>query len=429
MPADRVREHLGIALEDLDHPLDPAPVEPLVLQRRVYDEIFAATATILDLLRRTLFERGGDIAARAGALGVDPGVCYPLTIPGPLEDMFATCMCRPDVVIDEEGPKFVEFNIGGGIGGVVETAMAVQAWLTIYGGAEAAPFAAPDAMAVRDAFFARVANRLSLPPAVLVVGSRRAVHTDTSRHFDVQVDSLRRHGLTAQFAEPEELERFTAPGCKHPFRLGLRYFTILHWGELGIDISPVRRALDDGCLLLTTQTSYAIANKKVMAWLSEGRPWMTSAERSAAARYVPWTRVLEDRETKWREDDHDLVDLLMRRQDAFVIKPSNGTRGQHVLVGRDASPEEWHTRIDAGVASGDQVVQEFVEPVPYRVTLANADGQPFSTYIRPLFGPFLFDGRSASVGVRYLPPGMTSGVIAGPAFGALRTVAMRSRSA
>jgi hypothetical protein len=425
---DRVRQYLEVALDDLDHPLEPLPLAPMVLRRDVYDDVFAGTRTILGLLRRALFERGASMPERAAALGVDPAVHYPLTIDSPLEDAFATCMTRPDVVIDADGPKFVEFNIGGAIGGVVETTAAAHAWGTVFGGADEAPFGVPDAMGVRDAFFARVAARLGVRPAVLVLGSRRAVATRTTRHFDVQVDSLRRHGLDAEFTEPEEVERFTSPSAARRFQLGLRYFTVLHWGQLGIDVAPVRRALDDGCLFLTTQTSYAIANKQVLAWVSEGRSWMTTAEREAVRRYVPWTRVLRDGRATWEGRERDLPELVADQQRRLVLKPSIGMRGQGVLVGRFATASEWRDRLASALATGDHVVQQYVEPVPYRLPFADRDEQPCAADVIPLLGPFLFDDRPAAIGVRYLPPGQdTDGVITVPATGALRTVALPQR--
>ncbi|MET7303412.1 CHAT domain-containing protein [Embleya sp. NPDC005575] len=170
-------------MTDLDFPAVPAPLGPMVLNGRVYDDIFAAGARLIGLLRRM------------AALGAGPEM-YPLCMDGREEDRFATCMARPDMVIDATGPKFVEFNIGGGVDRVVDTATASAAWIGVYGGPNA-PFTAPDPLAVRDAFFRRAAADLKVRPAVALVGSMRDVRCETTRHFDLQIDWSSRLRLVA----------------------------------------------------------------------------------------------------------------------------------------------------------------------------------------------------------------------------------------
>lgn len=425
MAPTRLREHLETGLYDLN-PLEPLSLRPFVLKREVYDDIYRGESLILPLLRRALFERGPDIGARAEALGVDRELYYPLTVPGPLEDEYATCMTRPDVVIDRDGPKFVEFNIGGGLGLAVETSIASQLWLSLYGMTDRLAVSSVDTMAIRDSFFVRVAAATGVRPAVLVVGSRRAVPGVTSRHFDLQVDSLRRHGLESEFVEPEDLPRYTSPASGRPYRLGLRYFTVSHWRELGIGLEPVRQALDDGCLLLTTQTAYAVANKKVLAWVSEGRPWMTKADLAAIERYLPWTRLVEDRPCSWQGSTYDLPELLLRRRESFVLKPTTGWRGRGVMIGRSTDQGEWAALVEKALGSGDHIVQELVDAVPHELEFSPAGDERFSGTVYPVFGPFLFDGQPGGMSVKYLRPGQW-GVVGSVTGNSLLSVVLRSR--
>lgn len=101
-----------------------------------------------------------------------------------------------------------------------------------------------------------------MPARVLLVGSVRDLkHTDSSRYFDLEIDSLHRQGFVADHAEPEELDDL-ADG----FPMGLRHFTIPEWRDLGIDTAPIEAALKRGCLLLSTQTAAFLANKKLSDW-------------------------------------------------------------------------------------------------------------------------------------------------------------------
>lgn len=182
-------EGLTRAMDDIAFPMDPASLRPVVLSQQSYGELFTAASALLRLLRRTLLESAPASAGRIAALGADEHL-YPLFIDGEVEEAFATCIARPDVMVDATGPKFVEFNIGAGIGGVVDTALNSAAWTAAYGGPELAPFTGPDPLAVRDEIFVRAVRELGVAPAVAIVGTARDLNgSRTTRYYDVQVDS------------------------------------------------------------------------------------------------------------------------------------------------------------------------------------------------------------------------------------------------
>lgn len=169
---------------------------------------------------------------------------YPLFMDDPAEEAYATCIARPDVMVGASGPKFVEFNIGSGIGGVVDTSLHSAAWTAAFGGAHRAPFRAVDPLTVRDDLFLRAVRDLAVKPAVAIVGTLRDLGGRPSRYFELQAESLRRRGLDAEFFEPEELADGLGLPARPRFQLGLRHFTVLEWREHGIDFAPVRAALD-----------------------------------------------------------------------------------------------------------------------------------------------------------------------------------------
>ncbi|MFF7656455.1 hypothetical protein ACFZCY_42685 [Streptomyces sp. NPDC007983] len=414
-------------MDDIAFPMSPASVRPVVLPPDSYSEMFTAAAALLALLRRTLLEAAPTAAGRIAALGADESV-YPLFMDSAVEEDFATCMARPDVMVDATGPKFVEFNIGGGLGGVVDTSLNSAAWIAAYGGPEQAPFTGPDPLAVRDAIFVRAVQELGTTPGVAVVGTTRDLNgSKTTRYYDVQVDSLRKRGLKAEFFEPEDLlDGLGLPG-RPRYELGLRHFTIPEWRGHRIDLTPVRTALDAGCTLIPTQTAYLISNKKVLGWVSEGRSWMTQRDRETIERYLPWTRVVGERRTQWRGAAHALPELLLSRPEEFVLKPAIGMKAQDVLVGRHCDPEVWRSTVTRAAAAEDYIVQEYVEPAPYTMEFAEEDGVgTYEADVYPVLSPFIFDGRPGGCMVRYLPPGR-NGVVSIHGHGALPTVALARR--
>ncbi|MFE7097363.1 hypothetical protein [Streptomyces erythrochromogenes] len=408
-------------------------MRPVLLPRASYDELFTAGRALLRLLRWTLLECAPTAAGRVAALGADEEM-YPLFMDGPAEEAYATCIARPDVMVSATGPKFVEFNIGSGIGGVVDTSLHSAAWTAAFGGAKRAPFRAVDPLAVRDAFFARTVRDLRVKPAVAVVGTVRDLGGRPTRYFELQAESLRRRGLEAEFFEPEDLvEGLGLPGPLR-FPVGLRHFTVLEWRAHGIDFSPMRAALDAGCKLIASQTAYLIANKKVLGWVSEGRPWMSVRDRETVERYLPWTRVVGDRTVSWRGTTRPLPDLLLSAPEEFVLKPAIGMSGQQVLVGRHCPEDRWRRAVAAAVAAEDHIVQEYVEPAPYLMEFTGAasgaghggDGDTYEAEIVPVFSPFLFDQQDAGCMVRYLPPD-GNGIVSVHGAGALSNVALATR--
>lgn len=399
---------------------------PVVLPRASYDELFAASSVLLRLLRRCLLESAPTAAGRIAALGADPQM-YPLFMDGPAEEDYATCMARPDVLVSATGPKFLEFNIGSGIGGVVDTALHSAAWVAAFGGPDRMPFHAVDPLAVRDEIFVKAVRELGVRPAVAVVGSLRDYAHAPRSYFEIQAESLRKRGLEAEFFEPEELPAAVGRPGGRGYQLGLRHFTVLEWRDRGIGFAPVREALDAGCRLLASQSAYLIANKKVLGWVSEGRPWMTDREREAVDRYLPWTRVVSDRPAGWRGATKPVAELLLDHPEEFVLKPAIGMSGQQVLIGRSCAPDVWSRAVREAAAAEDHIVQEYVEPVPHLMEFMEEDGRgSHRAEVLPVFSPFLFDHRDAGCMVRYLPPEQ-QGVVSINGHGALPNVAFAAR--
>ncbi|GAB2806508.1 ATP-grasp domain-containing protein [Streptomyces daliensis] len=404
-------------------PMSPTAVRPFVLPDASYRELFTATSHLLGLLRRTLLEAAPTAAARIAALRADEAV-YPLVMEGQIEEDYATWSARPDLVVDAEGPKFLEFNIGSGLGGVVDTSLHSAAWTEGFGGAALAPFHGADPLAVRADALVRAVEDLGAKPAVAVVGTTRDLKgSRPHRYWDVQLEPLRRRGVEAEFFEPEDLLEGIGKPSGLRYEVGLRHFTIPEWRTLGIDLSPLRTALDSGLKLLATQTAYLIANKKVLAWVSEGRPWMTALDREAVERYLPWTRVVADRTTTWRGGTHEIPRLLLERPEEFVLKPAIGMSGQNILLGRACDERLWRNTVRDATVNGDYIAQEYVQPSPYPMEFAEGEGPgTFEAEVFPVFSPFLFDQRPAGCMVRHLPPGH-GGVVSVHGHRALSSVA------
>jgi hypothetical protein len=312
----------------------------------------------------------------------------------------------------------VGFNISGGFGGTVEAHCRYQAWRKIYRQENGKlPFSHHDPIASRANLFVDVVEELAVPPRLAWVGALRehVEYPDSARYFDLDVDQLTRRGFSARYFEPEELEE--AWNCPPHLRyhVGLRHINVPDWEVLGIDIEPVRKALDHGLLLLSTQLSGLLSNKLTLGLLSEGRSWMSSAERDLVDRYVPWTRIFTERHTSWRCEQVDLVPHVLAHRERMVLKRGIPSNGRHVFIGKDIDARTWQALVEDAAIAGTSVVQEHVptEKVPLAVLPGPAD-EPELVEVAPVLGPFLFGGRPGGVWARFLPDGGTGNLATAP---------------
>ncbi len=412
-PADTIREMLRAEIRDTGWPYQPLlPAAPIALPRASYAALFRVTAALLDLVRRTALESADTTAGRLAAYNMPPSECQLFVDDQFIEERYADCVARPDIVIGPDGPQFLEFNVSGALGGPVETHCRLEVWRKLYADDEGrVPFSYQDPFAVRAEMFRGLCAELAVAPRLALVGSVRDQGVESTRYFDLEAEYLNSHGLTARFFEPEDLhEAWDCPShLRYP--LGLRNFTIPDWRELGIDTAPVRAALDNGCLLVGTQTSTFLSSKLTMSLLSEGRPWMSAAERALVEAYLPWTRTLCHRRTTWGDQEVDLVRFSVDHRELLVLKESLGMSGKQVIIGREAGQAEWETAVVAAAEASTSVVQEFVAPRTCRLAMiADEADEPHDVEVAPVFGPMLFGGRPAGIFSRFFGDG-SAGIV------------------
>ncbi|MFD5644625.1 hypothetical protein ACFWIP_23270 [Streptomyces anulatus] len=410
--AGTIRQMLRHELRDTGWPHQRVlPAAPMAIPRAAYAEIFRASVALVDLLRRAALESGHTTADRLAAYEM-PAAEDRLWVSDPfIEERYADSVVRPDLVIGPDGPQFLEFNVSGALGGVVETQSRLAVWRGLHADEEGrTPFRSPSPFAVRAEMFRSLSAELAVAPRVAVVGSARVTGVER-RYFEMEADYYNSHGLTARFFEPEELPEAwdCAPHLRYP--VGLRNFTIPDWLDAGLDTTPVQGALDHRTLLVGTQTSTFLHSKLTMGLLSEGRPWMTEGDRRLVERYLPWTRILSERRTDREGQQVDLLPFVLKNRELLVLKAALGESGQQVTIGREADQAAWESAVGEAVQGRTSVVQEFVQPQTCRVALI-ADGvdEPYDVDVAPVLGPLLFGGRPAGLFCRFFGDG-SAGIV------------------
>lgn len=87
--------------------------------------------------------------------------------------------------------------------------------------------------------------------------------------------------------------------------------------------------------------------------------FFTENENKVKRDAIPWTRRLTDAEDFYGRKKIYLIDFLKDEKDTLVLKPSSGSGGQDVTIGRETPDDRWNETIDKAL-KGDWIVQECV---------------------------------------------------------------------
>ncbi|MBB5857507.1 hypothetical protein ACFQ05_41075 [Amycolatopsis umgeniensis] len=410
------KETADILTEELDgipYVGFPFALQPFVVPRESYRELLDAMSRLLELERRAVRHLAPDRAGRLAALEMDDNVLA--TGDEEFEMAHDADMGRADVVLAEDGPKFVELNANGAVGGLVQFQLFQHAWQRVRQRAGRPAFVGADAYASIARYFTEICSDLGVPPAAAIVGSCREFGPGYStKYFDVQADFLRRHGVLAEHFEPDELDRLIGPGGALRYRVGMAQFTVEEYAdELGIDLDPVREVQAAGFRLYPSYSYCMVHSKKMLALLSEGQPWMSREERDFVDRYVPWTRLVRPGTATWQDRSYDLPELLLKYQERFVLKTAFGWAGREVTIGARSTPDEWAQTVQLALSRKDFVAQEFVEAVRFPVDVLHESGSVTRVSANSVISPFSFGGRPAGCFARFVWTENTEEVISG----------------
>jgi hypothetical protein len=136
----------------------------------------------------------------------------------------------------------------------------------------------------------------------------------------------------------------------------------------GLD-HPVIRAVREHTVCMLNPFRCKVLHKKAsLAVLSDeaNMQLFTAEERNAIKRYVPWTRLLEERQTLYEGELVDLLPFLARNKDQFVIKPNDEYGGKGVVLGWEVDSDEWAAALKTSLIEPSIVQKRVALPkIPY----------------------------------------------------------------
>jgi uncharacterized circularly permuted ATP-grasp superfamily protein len=238
----------------------------------------------------------------------------------------------------------------------------------------------------------------------------------TVREFEICAESFSARGFPSRVVEPSELRfedgRLTAGGGA----IDVVYKRVLV-GDLARSegaAHPLVRAVAAGAVTCASGFGvHLLFRKELFAFLCDDRlaHRFTDAERDVIRRAVPWSRIVEDVEVAADGGRTKLLDLVRRRRERLVLKPTDQYGGKGVVLGWLATPEEWERTLETARREL-YLVQERVALPSERFPVVQGDGIGFADFYADV-DPYVWGGRrSEGFGAR-LAPGELLNVTAG----------------
>ena len=166
-------------------------------------------------------------------------------------------------------------------------------------------------------------------------------------------------------------------------------------GRMGME-HPIVSAVISGAVCMVNPFRCKILHKKAsLAVLSDERNagLFGKKEQKVIADHIPWTRVVEERNTTFRGETIDLLPWIADRKDQLVLKPNDDYGGAGIVLGWEVDSATWSDAIRKALAE-PFIVQERIG-LPSETFPSWADGSlVFADRIVDT-APFVFRGAYA----------------------------------
>lgn len=358
---------LPVSLRDARLLARPLFIEESVL-RATADDLLSLFDILASLPDR-LFD--GDVEAYWAALGGEPRLA-------PLLRCFSSerptaRFGRADLYRDGHGFSLLEFNVGGGVGGI-ELGELVRPLLAV---ASFARFAEQHSLGhVRTGEEVAKTLRAVAPrpsPVVALVFAPGAL-ARYRRPLAPTVEVLRGHGLEVVLGELGDVRGSGGRLLVGPARVDvvLRHFAVDDTVGYEDRLDTIMRAHWAGnATLWTGLESTLLSNKGALALLSDPRcdAVLSAQERRLTDRILPWTRLLTAA----------LVDRCVAEREHLVLKPCRGFACAGIVAGWACSERQWVDALRHHAGQGHVVQRRIVpcvEPVVDPETGATEDWVP-----------------------------------------------------
>ncbi|HSI88274.1 MAG TPA: hypothetical protein VK918_04405 [Pyrinomonadaceae bacterium] len=233
----------------------------------------------------------------------------------------------------------------------------------------------------------------------------------TSAEFDVLKEYFELEGHKTLITEPDKFEydgdKLTAGGIE--IDIFYKRVVIHEFLDRCTDDDPFFKAYRDGNICMANSFRAKIPHKKASFAVLQDERWaglFTSEEHEMIRRHLPWTRRVREGMTAFNGNSADLIELLRRSREKFLLKPNDDYGGSGIIVGWESTESEWDAAI--GHALGEPfVVQERADVEKVEFPMYNGERAEMQELLID-FDPFLFRGRGEGGLVRLSPQSLVN---------------------
>ncbi|NEA34108.1 circularly permuted type 2 ATP-grasp protein [Streptomyces sp. SID13031] len=378
------------------------PLRPVMIHQTTYD----ALAQVMDRLLGLLLETGMRRARTAGELrkllGTPDGLIEYLDDDEVLGEQLIQSG-RPDILISDGVPKFVEFNVGSEAGCVWDTERVSTRFLTMFADHGLATLDGADGPVKVDAppspvdgRYQAIIDTLGLKP-----GDRLTTVLRTEgeypgsdnlpaivRSLDPFVERGAAFGIDGDVApliwlEADENGALVNQG--RPVEAVFRLFVCTDMPQLPGQ-AALKAAVESGrSKLFTSSAGWLLANKIMLAFLWDDIELLAPEDQELVRLHVPWSRLITA----------ELLDDAVARQALLVLKPADEYGGAGVLVGHETDPGAWREGLEEAIRRGGYLLQDYVRPDRLTMDFTNIDtGEHLQVEVPYSVGPYTFGRKS-----------------------------------
>jgi len=180
-------------------------------------------------------------------------------------------------------------------------------------------------------------------------------------------DYFHEHGIECVIADPREVEYRDGKLMAGDFHVTLVYKRVLIDElvlRMGID-SPVVRAVREGAVCMVNPFRCKVLYKKAsLAVLGDERNahLFSADEQRAVEAHIPWTRVVEERKTRFHGEEIDLLPWIEGNRERLVLKPNDDYGGRGIVLGWLVPDDEWRAAVRSALETPYVAQERIVLP-------------------------------------------------------------------
>lgn len=158
-----------------------------------------------------------------------------------------------------------------------------------------------------------------------------------------------------------------------------------------------------GAICMVNSFRSKLIHKKALFAVLTNRKYahlFTQSELDAIHSHVPWTRIVRDEQSDYRDGTIELLEFIRTNSERLVLKPNDDYGGHGITIGWNTDAAGWEKAIQSALANGDYLVQERVPTARETFPALTSDGRvEFAEQLVDL-DPLLFNGKVGSAFTR-----------------------------